>query len=315
MSDLKLYRINNNNAVELPAAASRLEKDLQRIVESNMEALFGVRLLASEFSTGPVHGGRMDSIGIDENGTPVIFEYKRNVSDSVINQGLFYLDWLMDHQGDFKVLGMDKLGKNAVDSIDLSSPRLVCVANDFTRYDEHAIRQMGRSIELVRYQIFDNELLALELVASTAVAASRSSAMLSATTPQPAPTAASSPTPAKHSAVHDHLAKSSQALRDIYEELRTEIEALGDDITMKMTKHYVAFRRIKNFASVEVYSQSNKLLVFVKVDPSSVALESGFSRDVTTIGHMGTGDLELTITDSTTLSRAMSLIQKSYEDN
>lgn len=310
MSDLKLYKIDATPAVELPAAASRLEKDLQRIVETNMKTFFGVRLLATEFSTGPVHGGRMDSIGIDENGTPVIFEYKRNVSDNVINQGLFYLDWLMDHQGDFTVLVMNKLGTDAADTIDFASPRLVCVANDFTRYDEHAIRQMGRSIELVRYQLFNDELLALELVASTSVAASRAATM-------PPTSAAPSTTTGtnKYSTVQDNLAKSPQELRDLYEELRTQIEALGDDITMKMTKYYVAFRRLKNFASVEAYSQAKKLLVFVKVDPSTMTLEPGFSRDVTNLGHMGTGDLELTITDSTTLNRAMPIIQKSYEDN
>ena len=50
-----------------------------------------------------------------------------------------------------------------------SSPRLVCVAADFTRYDEHAVSQMGRSMELVKYQDFEQgAYLALDLVASTA---------------------------------------------------------------------------------------------------------------------------------------------------
>jgi hypothetical protein len=44
-----------------------------------MEVLFGVRLLASEHSTGKKHGGRIDSLGLDENGSPAIFEYKARV--------------------------------------------------------------------------------------------------------------------------------------------------------------------------------------------------------------------------------------------
>jgi hypothetical protein len=146
-----------------------LERSLQTLIEANMETLFGVRLLASEYSTGIRHGGRMDSLGIDENGSPVIFEYKRAVNESVINQGLFYLDWLMDHRGDFKVLVLDRFGTEAAEAIDWRNPRLICVASGFTKYDEHAVNQMNRSIDLVRYRDFEGELLALELIHSSRV--------------------------------------------------------------------------------------------------------------------------------------------------
>ena len=52
MSDLKLFRIENGTAVELPGAALALEKPLQVLIEHNMEVLFGVRFIASEHSTG-----------------------------------------------------------------------------------------------------------------------------------------------------------------------------------------------------------------------------------------------------------------------
>ncbi|MGK6309406.1 hypothetical protein [Variovorax sp. DT-64] len=58
-------------------------------------------------ATGKTHAGRIDSLGLDENNCPVILEYKRPVGENVINQGLFYLDWLMDHQAEFKLLVMD----------------------------------------------------------------------------------------------------------------------------------------------------------------------------------------------------------------
>ena len=74
MSDLKLFRITDGVAAELPSSSVALEKSLQVVVEKNMEPLFGVRFLASEYSTGPKHGGRIDSLGLDENSSPVIFE-------------------------------------------------------------------------------------------------------------------------------------------------------------------------------------------------------------------------------------------------
>ena len=48
-----------------------------------------------------------------------------------------------------------------------------------------------------------------------------------------------------------------------------------------------------SFACVEIHPQSRKVLVYVKVDPASVELEPGFTRDVSRIGHFGTGDLEI----------------------
>ncbi|HEX9517812.1 MAG TPA: hypothetical protein VF940_16750 [Streptosporangiaceae bacterium] len=123
MGDLKLFRIEDGTAIELLGTALALEKPLQILIESNMEALFGVQFVASEHSTGKKHRGRIDSIGLDENGSPVIFEYKRSINENVINQGLFYLDWLLDHRADFELLVMKKLGPEAAGQIDWSSPR------------------------------------------------------------------------------------------------------------------------------------------------------------------------------------------------
>ncbi len=110
MTDLKLFRIVDGKAEELAGAGVALERSLQTLIEANMETLFGVRFLASEYSTGLKHGGRIDSLGIDENGSPVIFEYKRSVNESVINQGLFYLDWLLDHRAEFELRVMKHYG-------------------------------------------------------------------------------------------------------------------------------------------------------------------------------------------------------------
>src|SRR6516165_6498711 len=122
MGDLKLFRIDNGTAVELQGMALALERPLQALIEKNMDVLFGVRFIASEHSTGKKHGGRIDSLGLDENGSPVIFEYKRAVNENVINQGLFYLDWLLDHRAEFELLVMKGLGAEAAAQIDWSSP-------------------------------------------------------------------------------------------------------------------------------------------------------------------------------------------------
>lgn len=59
---------------EVTPHLAEVEADVQDLIEAHMETMLGVRFLASEYSTGPVHGGRIDSLGIDENGAPVVVE-------------------------------------------------------------------------------------------------------------------------------------------------------------------------------------------------------------------------------------------------
>ncbi|QGF22443.1 DUF5655 domain-containing protein [Raineyella fluvialis] len=307
MSDLKLFRISDGVAQELPGTAVALERSLQRVIERSMETIFGCRFLASEYSTGVRHGGRIDSLGLDENNSPVIFEYKRATNENVINQGLFYLDWLVDHRAEFQLLVMNRLGRDAAEAIDWRNPRLICVASGFTRYDEYAIQQMRRSIELVRYWDYGGELLAVEAVSATKVEAGRAE-----DAPSPANgTKSASATPSK--TVTELLDQSPQGLKDLFFELDAYLEALGDDVTKKTLKLYFAYRRLKNFVCVEVHPQSQNLLLYLKVDPDTVVLEPGFSRDVRHIGHFGTGDLELRVTTSEELQRALPLVQQSYD--
>jgi hypothetical protein len=156
MSDIKLFRIDNGKAQELAGSALAIEKTLQSLMERNLEPMLGIRFIASEHSTGKAHSGRIDTLGLDENGSPVILEYKRSSNENVMNQGLFYLDWLLDHRAEFTLLAMKALGTDVEEKIDWSAPRLVCIAGDFTRYDEHAVSQIGRNIELYRYRWYDD---------------------------------------------------------------------------------------------------------------------------------------------------------------
>lgn len=118
MSDIQLFRLSAGAVTELPGRAAAIERQLQSLIESHMPAFLGVRFLASEHATGKTHKGRIDSLGLDENGCPVIVEYKRHSNENVINQGLFYLDWLLDHRAEFRWLVMERLGREAADAID-----------------------------------------------------------------------------------------------------------------------------------------------------------------------------------------------------
>ncbi len=303
MSDLKLFRVDGGEVAEINGSAAALEKSLQILIEQNLETFLGVRLLASEFSTGREHGGRMDTLGLDENGCPVIIEYKRATNVNVINQGLFYLDWLVTHRGDFEMLVLKTFGQDAAQSVEWSSPRLICIAGDFSKYDEHAIKQMNHNIELIRYMRFGDDLLLLEQVNAVSVPVGNSNAA--------PPISGGSRGRAK--TVSDYLDQADQELTDRYEALREFLSNLGDDVQVNTLKHYIAYKRIKNFACVEVHTRTRNLLVYLKIDPDTIELENGFTRDVRAIRHFGTGDLEVVIGSMTDFDKAKPLLERSYE--
>jgi hypothetical protein len=111
------------------------------------------------------------------------------------------------------------------------------VASDFTRYDEHAIGQINRSIELLRYRDHDGAFLTLELVASATATA------------------------AEGEEISRRGTASDRTMAQLHERAPKDL------------KNYT-HRRIKN-------------------DPKAITLEPGCTRDMSTIGHFGTGDLEV----------------------
>lgn len=309
MSDLKLFKLAVNQVTELSVSSMALEKSLQTLIEKHLDTFLGVTFLASEYSTGPKTGGRMDTLGIDENGAPVIIEYKKATNANVINQGLFYLDWLLDHRGDFELLVTKRLGADKAAAIDWSSPRLLCIAGDYSKYDLHAVGQMQRNIELIRYARYGEDLLALDLINRTSAPSGgggTGTVTGSGTGPK---TVATSKT------VTEYLAQADQELTDRFDALKSMILEMGDDVEMKTLKLYFAFRRLKNFACVEVHTQTRKLLVYIKHPAPASVVEKGFARDVTTIGHFGTGNLEITLSSKADVEKARYLIEQSYEAN
>lgn len=295
MSDIQLFSINDEVKELIPSAVT-LEKELQNLIEQNMKLFFGVRFLESEYR---IKDGRMDSIGIDENNSPVIFEYKRSINENVINQGLFYLDWLLDHKGDFKLLVMKKIGEEVAEAIDWSIPTLFCVANDFTKYDVHAVNQMQRNIRLVKYKKYDNGQILFEHLNTPTVKAVEQNDIKS--------------NEEKDKKTHlEKLAEAPEELRTIYFEICNYIESLGDDLSANQLKFYKAYKKVQNIVCIEILKKH--ILLYLKLDPATVELKEGFINDMTNKGHYGTGDLQIVIKTPEDFIQAKSLLDRAYNE-
>lgn len=300
---LKVYNTSSEKAVECTPYDFKLEKNIQKLIESNMMEFFSIRLLQHEYC---IPEGRMDSIGIDENNSPVIFEYKLNINQNVINQGLFYLDWLLEHKADFTLLVQEKLGHEIAKDIDWSQPSVVCIARDFTRYDLHAVKQIDRNIRLIRYTPYKNDILILEQLHSSNNARNNQSTKREQ--------AIDASEKEKSQCVFlETLNKATSEVKELYKSLVDFIDELGDDITSAQQKHYLAYKRFGNFTCIIM--QVKQIVVFLKLDPSQAEIDGKFAIDSTNKHHWGTGDLQLVIKNEEDLQKALPLIQKAYEQS
>lgn len=134
-----------------------LERDIQKIFEASLHEILGVHFLASEYATS--FGGRMDTLGIDDDGNPCIIEYKKGQNENVINQGLSYLRWLLDHKDSFLALCRDR---GVETEVQWDAPRVICVAESYNKFDTDTADLLPIKIELLRYQLFENGMLTLD---------------------------------------------------------------------------------------------------------------------------------------------------------
>jgi predicted transport protein len=278
MSSIKLFRLVEDDVEEISGTSMAVEKSLQTLVDRHLESFLGVRFLASEYVTTRSHGGRIDTLGIDETNSPVIVEYKRALNENVINQGLFYQSWLLDHKADFQLLVMKRLGHSAANSINWRYPRLVCIAGDFTKYDVHAIEQMPQNIDLIRYRKYGEDLILLEQVASSSNATGFNPGRPVSTQDRAEKTHSTASTPEQTAALD--VQSLPQDLQNWFHSLQAFILELGDDIEERTLPKYVAFRRLKTFAYFSFQRTRNRIVIDVPLPPKTVPIEENFTQQV-----------------------------------
>lgn len=297
---MPLFRIDpNQRAVQIRVQPFSTERALQRLIENNLETLLGVRFIATEFPTGNQHHGRIDTLGMDQDGTPVIIEYKKTSNENIITQGLFYLDWLVDHRGDFTLAAQNKLGNGVV--INWQRPRLILIAEEFNKYDLYAVNRIGDNIELWTYRFYQEDLLYLERISAVPLT-TREPVVL------PAPQQDVSPPP--EYTVDMHLQGKPQAIVDLFKALQKRIFSLSDEITERPLRRYITYKHGRNFA--EVWIQQAALKIWLDIKPAELNDPLGLARDVSQIGHWGTGEVEVTLRSFEQLEAVMKLIEQAY---
>jgi predicted transport protein len=132
-----------------------LEKHVQALTEQNLEAVFGLEFVATEFRHNNL---RFDTLAFDKEANAfVVIEYKRDRSFSVIDQGYAYLALLLNNKAEFILEYNEKTGKTLTrDSIDWTQSRVIFVANSFTVHQQQAINFKDLPIELWEVKKYEN---------------------------------------------------------------------------------------------------------------------------------------------------------------
>lgn len=308
---MPLFAINKSSVESVEQTNFDTERDLQRLVEANLEQLFSCRFVATEFPTGVQHGGRIDTLALSEDNNPVIIEYKKVPSSELVTQSLYYLAWIHDHRGDFEIAARKTLGPKV--AVDWDGVRVICMAPSYKKFDIHAVQVMGTSIELWTYRLFSNQTLYIEEVQQKELVGGDSSGPVSGKNPIMV-AAGKKAALSRKTGIYtfdQHVKDKPASIREIV--LAVQEYVLGLDVVIEETpkKLYVAYRTTKNFVCMDV--RNKNVYLFLKLDPKKVPEESGFIRNVAKIGHYGTGNLEVTLTSMKDFERAKPLIQQAYK--
>ena len=305
---MSLFKVSSDNASRLKPITNLngkkvLERDVQRIFEASLHDLLGVHFLASEYSTS--FGGRMDTLGIDDESNPCIIEYKKGQNENVINQGLSYLRWLLDHKDSFEKLCNEK---NVSTTIQWAAPRVICVAESYNKFDTDTADLLPIKIELYRYKLYEDGLLTLDTESHQKVKLQD--------TPKFTADSDKLERLQETFTLNHHLAMSSEQTKELFEALKERILAIDKDIIEDPKEYYIAYKTTRNF--VDIVFKKSKLKLYINMKTGTLDDPRGLARDLETpvhIGHWGNGDYEVEVTPGTDLDYVMDLIQQSYDIN
>lgn len=289
----------------------KLEKEMQVLIQDNLQVVFNCRFIATEFSTGDEHAGRIDTLGLSEDNNPVILEYKKVESSELVNQSLYYLSWIKDHKGDFQIAVNKALNKNT--DVDWTDIRVICIAPGYKKYDLHAVQMMGANIELWQYKLYENGSFYLEEIFRRTTALANTIAIEEGKNPIMVEAGKKAAIARANNTytMQDHLNGLDENILQLFNDLRDFILSINESIEEAPKKFYIAYKISQNFICVEF--RKAKIIMYLKIDPKKIKLPTN-GRDVTDIGHYGTGNFELSISNEKEFEESKDFILKSYEN-
>lgn len=303
---MRLFRIDGNKVIDIQSTNFRLEKEIQTLVENNIESLFSLKFVKSELT---IKNFRIDTLAFDkENKSFVIIEYKNDMKFSIIDQGYTYLSLLLNNKSDFILEYNENIGPHLKrDEIDWSQSKVIFISPTFSEYQKHSVNFKDVPFELWEIRKYANQMYSLAQHKIT------SNESISNTIEDSNNIVKKVSREVKLYTEDFHLNKPSipSDIIEKYYELRDRIMTLSD-VEMIPRQLYIGFKKKSNFADVEIRAKDLKLFLNLKIgqldDPKKI------TTDVSKKGHWGNGDYELRVRPDTDMDYVMFLINQSYKN-
>jgi predicted transport protein len=299
---MHIYNHTKSKLSSLKEIPFKLEKDIQTIFETNLQSVLNLQFVKSEFT---IKNNRIDTLAFDvESNSFVLIEYKRSQNYSVIDQGVSYLNLMLEYKADFIVEYNESLkGDLKRSDVDWSQTRIIFVSPSFTDFQKQSTNFKDLAIELWEVKQFENDIIVVNPIKKSKSAPSikqvqhNDDSELSKIT--------------KEIIVYteeEHLEGKSDAIKELYEVYKQALLQLIPDVEVAAKKLYIAFKKGKNIADVVILK--NSLKIFVNIKSGELDDPKGLMRDVSGIGHWGNGDYEVVVDGTQNLEYLMSLIKQ-----
>jgi len=297
-----LYNKINNSLKEIKQQPFKLEREIQNLFESNLNEIMGLEFVKSEFA---IKNKRIDTLAYDKQSQAfIIIEYKRDKNSSVVDQGLTYLNLMLQNKAEFILTYNETLNKTLHSKdIDWSQSRIAFVSTSFTENQISASDFKDFGIELWEVKRYENDLISINSIKKSS----------SAQSIKPLIENKEAFEVVKQNIIvyseEEHLTDKNEDIKSLYERFKTNILNLSNDTDIKPKKQEIGFTcKGKIFADVCILKNSLKFWINLKKgeldDPKKEA------RDVASIGHWGNGDYEISVKDTDNLEYIMFLIKQ-----
>ena len=300
-----LYKIDGNNKLnEIKETKFSKERVLQNLCEDNLENIFGLKFVRSEFALGNF---RLDSLAFDETTRSfVIIEYKNTSNFSVVDQGYAYLSLMLNNKADF-ILEYNENCKDTLkrDDIDWSQSRVIFISPSFNNYQRESINFKDLPFELWEVKKFENDTVYFNQIKATKKTESIKTILSDNSD------ADIVNKEVKVYTEEQHFINSTEEMIELYEKLKEFILGLDDKFELKPKKREIGFA-YNNKIMFDILLQKKALKLWLNTKIDTLDDPRNIARDVSNTGHWGNGDYEIQISNDDDIEYIFSLIKQLY---
>ncbi len=288
---------------ELKQKNFKNEKELQTFFERNIEKILGYKFIDTEFTVGDF---RIDSLAFDDETKSFrIIEYKNVKNHSLVDQGYTYLKLMLERKADFVLQYNIKTNSSlTIQDIDWSQSRIIFVSPIYTSYQLNAIDFKNIPVDLIKVTRYEDDIIEIDFIKKT------SNVKVQDINMEPSKNDVN-----KEVVVYteeDHLAKVSENIKRLYEELKNRILEL-DDIDVDVKKLYIAFKGSRNI--IDIGFNKNEIKIYINMKKGTLQDSLNITRDISNVGHWGNGDYWVIINKEDDIDNVIPLIKQSLKVN